>query len=392
MGANTSQPTAVYRLPKRCVVCVASPRQPTRSPMNTPLTSPLRLATRDARAAAGGAVALCTADEALLYRCVCLFGAFAAATFSRCTRRTGPAWTAQRPDTAPCRGIEALRDFQFSSRTARVEKSEQAVAQNSTGPPNEAAGRKLPSAGNCVSKEKETQMLDTSSQANFKPTAEIDDLDVLAKAIREHLQASANAAQNYLDHMLDVGDALIRAKAQVKHGEWLPWLKLCDLNEDKAERYMKLARHRAELNSAGVRNLSLSAALKLIAKKKPVDGPRQKSLGPSLTSTRSCGGQAPLQKLDPASLTVWGSNRCLRRSRQAGGWKRSRRSNQFLLASTSQFRAALSATSAREAFNYLTPVRRALAAYPIHDVEICLKTKITDSVAPLEFAFIWKRT
>jgi hypothetical protein len=37
-------------------------------------------------------------------------------------------------------------------------------------------------------------MLDTSSRANFKPTAEIDDLDVLAKAVREHLQASANAA------------------------------------------------------------------------------------------------------------------------------------------------------------------------------------------------------
>ena len=123
-------------------------------------------------------------------------------------------------------------------------------------------------------------MLDTSSRANFKPTAEIDDLDVLAKAIREHLQASANAAQNYLEHTLDVGDALIRAKAQVKHGEWLPWLKLCDLSEDNAERYMKLARHRAELNSAGVRNLSLSAALKVIAKKKPVDGPKAKKSRP----------------------------------------------------------------------------------------------------------------
>ena len=93
-------------------------------------------------------------------------------------------------------------------------------------------------------------MLDTSSRANFKPTAEIDDLDVLAKAVREHLQASANAAQNFLEHTLDAGDALIRAKAQVKHGEWLPWLKLCDLSADKAERYMKLARHRAELEQA----------------------------------------------------------------------------------------------------------------------------------------------
>lgn len=331
MGANTSQPTAVFDFRSGCVVCVAAPPQPTRSPMNTPLTSPSRLATHDARDAAGGAVALCAADEAVFYRgrlpVWCLGGCDLLSMYS--PNGTGVDCAKARHSALPRdRGSEG-----FLIATARVEKSEQAVAQNSTGPPNEAAGRKLPSAGNCVSKEKETQMLDTSSQANFKPTAEIDDLDVLAKAIREHLQASANAAQNYLDHTLDVGDALIRAKAQVKHGEWLPWLKLCDLNEDKAERYMKLARHRAELNSAGVRNLSLSAALKLIAKKKPVDGPKAKSLGPSLTSTRSCGGQAPLQKIDPASLTVWGSNRCLRRSRQAGGWKRSRRSNQFLLAS-----------------------------------------------------------
>jgi hypothetical protein len=63
-------------------------------------------------------------------------------------------------------------------------------------------------------------MLDTSSRANFKPTAEIDDLDVLAKAVREHLQASANAAQNFLEHTLDAGDALIRAKAQVDALVW----------------------------------------------------------------------------------------------------------------------------------------------------------------------------
>ena len=59
-------------------------------------------------------------------------------------------------------------------------------------------------------------MVDTTSRATVKLTAEIDDLDVLAKAIREHLQASANAAQNSLEHTLDAGEALIRAKAQVK--------------------------------------------------------------------------------------------------------------------------------------------------------------------------------
>ena len=37
---------------------------------------------------------------------------------------------------------------------------------------------------------------------------------------------------------------------------------------------------------------------------------------------------------------------------------------------------------------------RSLAAneYGLHDVEIRLSNQIADSVAPLEFAFIWKRT
>jgi hypothetical protein len=109
-------------------------------------------------------------------------------------------------------------------------------------------------------------MLNTTSRANFKPAAEIDDLDALAKEVCRHLQASETAAQNFLERALAVGDALIRAKEQVQHGEWLTWLKSCDLSADTAGRYMKLARHRDELNSARVRNLSLSAALKLVTK------------------------------------------------------------------------------------------------------------------------------
>ena len=128
-------------------------------------------------------------------------------------------------------------------------------------------------------------MLDTSSRANFKPTAEIDDLDALAKAVRERAPAGERErGSKFLQHMLDAGDALIRAKAQVKHGKWLPWLKLCDLSADKAERYMKLARHRAELNSAGVRNLSLSAALRLFNALAAVKRPSPRTGTTSTTS------------------------------------------------------------------------------------------------------------
>jgi hypothetical protein len=119
-------------------------------------------------------------------------------------------------------------------------------------------------------------MLNTSSRANFKPAVEIDNLDALAKEVCKHLQASAIAAQNFLEHALAVGNALIRAKEQIQHGEWLPWLKSFDLSPDTAERYMKLARHRDELNSARVRNLSLSAALKLVTKPQPADSKPKK--------------------------------------------------------------------------------------------------------------------
>src|SRR5262245_58900858 len=51
-------------------------------------------------------------------------------------------------------------------------------------------------------------MLDTSSRANFKPTAEIDDLDALAREVSKHLQASAAATQNFLEHAIAAGDAL----------------------------------------------------------------------------------------------------------------------------------------------------------------------------------------
>jgi Protein of unknown function (DUF3102) len=217
-------------------------------------------------------------------------------------------------------------------------------------------------------------MLDTSSRANFKPTAEIDDLDALAKAVREHLQASANAAQNFLEHTLDAGDALIRAKEQVKHGEWLPWLKSCDLSADTAERYMKLARHRAELNSARVRNFSLSAALKLVAKKKPVDGPKAKKSKPAthfdaLAWWSSASPEARSRLIDgvglkPLLAAIPPSWR--RKAEQAIGPVSSR--------ATTLLRLALSTSTDGEAIAALDAVKRVLAAnrYDLHDIEIRL--------------------
>jgi DUF3102 family protein len=216
-------------------------------------------------------------------------------------------------------------------------------------------------------------MLNTSSRANFKPAGEIDNLDALAKEVCEHLQASATAAQNFLEHALAIGDALIRAKEQVQHGEWLPWLKSCDVSADTAERYMKLARHRDELNSARVRNLSLSAAFKLVTKPQPANSkPTKKTAAASFDPLAWWSSASPetrsrfidgvgLKPLLTAIPSSWRSE-----AEQSIGPVSSR--------ATTLLKLALSTTSAGEAFNALDAVKQTLArcGYDLHDLELHL--------------------
>jgi DUF3102 family protein len=98
-----------------------------------------------------------------------------------------------------------------------------------------------------------------------------DNLSTLAATVRMAHASATLAATNLVECALAAGDALIAAKAALKvdlgHGHWLAWLKNeCDLSEDRAERYMRIARGREalEANSARVRNLSLAGALKLL--------------------------------------------------------------------------------------------------------------------------------
>ena len=93
------------------------------------------------------------------------------------------------------------------------------------------------------------------------------ELETLASTIRAAHDAAGHAARNFLEHALAAGDALIEAKEKVGHGNWLAWLKnKCDLSEDRAERYMRIARGRGvlEANSARMRNLTLAQAQRLI--------------------------------------------------------------------------------------------------------------------------------
>jgi hypothetical protein len=100
------------------------------------------------------------------------------------------------------------------------------------------------------------------------PTS-VKNLDDLAAKIRNAHAAVGHAARDVLEHALNAGDALLKAKAAVPHGRWLPWLKSeCDLSDRHAERYMLLAQNRVTLaaNSTRVSDLSLRSALCLLKK------------------------------------------------------------------------------------------------------------------------------
>ncbi len=88
-------------------------------------------------------------------------------------------------------------------------------------------------------------------------------VDLAAVANEEHALAR-QAGESMLEHAMRAGEALTEAKAQLPHGEWLPWLAAnFDASEATAERYMQVA-----ANPARVRDLeepSLRKALEAIS-------------------------------------------------------------------------------------------------------------------------------
>jgi hypothetical protein len=61
---------------------------------------------------------------------------------------------------------------------------------------------------------------------------------------QEHLKATLSHGRAFLIHRRNTGELLIAAKAQVKHGEWLPWLQSnCPQISDRTARHwMQIAR------------------------------------------------------------------------------------------------------------------------------------------------------
>jgi Protein of unknown function (DUF3102) len=71
-------------------------------------------------------------------------------------------------------------------------------------------------------------------------------LPALAKEIRHDIEAADRHWQSAVEHAIRAGEGLIEAKGQLKHGEWLPWLRanFDGFSERSAQNYMRLAQNR----------------------------------------------------------------------------------------------------------------------------------------------------
>lgn len=98
-------------------------------------------------------------------------------------------------------------------------------------------------------------------------------LATLAAEINLEHAAAERTARTAVDHARAAGDKLLLAKAQVDHGQWLPWLSAnCPALADRTARsYMQLARNWAQLNlkSATVADLTINQALRLLNAPEP---------------------------------------------------------------------------------------------------------------------------
>ena len=99
------------------------------------------------------------------------------------------------------------------------------------------------------------------------------DLPALARDINAAFRAAQEHAKTAVECAVEAGTLLLRAKAAVHHGQWLPWLAAnCpDIAERTAQAYMRLAREQTALHakSATVADLTINEALRLLTGPEP---------------------------------------------------------------------------------------------------------------------------
>jgi hypothetical protein len=100
-------------------------------------------------------------------------------------------------------------------------------------------------------------------------TGNVVPLERLALGITREHEAVEAAVTSALDHARHAGELLIKAKEQVQHGEWLPWLaaNVPSVSVRTAQNYMRIASEWASLQTDGKtqRVASLRSALALLS-------------------------------------------------------------------------------------------------------------------------------
>ncbi len=92
-------------------------------------------------------------------------------------------------------------------------------------------------------------------------------LTVAADLVRSTVEQASAAAKVSVEKSIEAGHALIAAKRECKHGEWLPFLDRAGVHERQARRLMQLAE--SGLKSDTVSDLGgIKSALDFISKRK----------------------------------------------------------------------------------------------------------------------------
>ena len=87
----------------------------------------------------------------------------------------------------------------------------------------------------------------------------------LAERVKIAHEAALTAAQTAIDRAREAGRLLAEAKLQLRHGEWLPWLRTTELSARTAQGYMQLARL-SDAEYATRRAFGIRGALATLAK------------------------------------------------------------------------------------------------------------------------------
>jgi len=137
--------------------------------------------------------------------------------------------------------------------------------------------------------------------AQAKPSA-VDKtlLSDLCSQINNHHKRALNLANSSLEYALKCGQALVDAKAQLSHGEWIPWLRdnCPDICTRQVQRYMRLAENWPQIQAKREVHpeemLTVSGALALIS---------DKVAGPNTTSKSHLGAAPEETVLNEDSMT-----------------------------------------------------------------------------------------